>query len=305
MILNERLNKTIQQAFGEDYLWTASKINDYGICPFKFFASSVLKLASLDEPSEGFTFDKLGSAYHEILEKTYKKLKEQSISLSSETIAEAAVIVGEVGEQVFQEYLETRKVRKSRLWQYETEEIKKDILNLLMVEAETNQENNSAPYIFEKRFGMGSEPPLVIDGDSGKIQIRGIIDRIDETDSGLVVIDYKTSRSVISTREATEGRNLQLPIYLMAANQFIKLEKSVEQGYYLHVRSYKKGSEFPNKNLSLEEISAQTINYINQYSGKVRQAEFPIAPQQTNCYQRCSYHSLCRIQSLKTLETDE
>jgi ATP-dependent helicase/DNAse subunit B len=305
MILNERLNKTIQQAFGEDYLWTASKINDYGNCPFKFFANSVLKLASLDEPSEGFTYDKLGSAYHEILEKTYKQLKEQGIALSNETIDKATTIVEEISEQIFQEYLDTRKVRKSRLWQYETEEIKKDILNLLIVEAETNQQSKSAPYAFEKRFGMGSEPPLVVDGDSGKIQIRGIIDRIDETDSGLVVIDYKTSRSVISAREATEGRNLQLPIYLMAANQIVQTEKPVESGYYLHVRSYKKGSELPNNNLSLEELTAQTQDYINQYIGKVRQAEFPIAPQQTNCHQRCSYHGLCRIQSLKTLETDE
>src|SRR5262249_49670874 len=132
-----------------------------------------------------------------------------------------------------------------------------------------------------------------------------IIDRIDETDSGLVVIDYKTSRTVISAREATEGRNLQLPIYLMAANRFLKTEKPVESGYYLHVRSYKKGSEFPNKKLSLEDVTGQALGYINQYIGKVRQVEFPMAPQQPNCHQRCQYSGLCRIQSLKTSETDE
>ncbi len=304
-ILNQKLYHTVQQNFADNYSWTASKIDEYGNCPFKFFASSVLNLSRLEEPSEGFTHDKLGSAYHEILEQTYKRLGEKAITLNKEAITEVAIIVEEISEQIFQEYLDSRKLRKSRLWEYETKEIKQDIVNLLTIEAEANQDNTVTPIAFEKRFGMGGEPPLVIEGESGKIKIRGIIDRIDESDSGFVVIDYKTSRTVILAREAEEGRNLQLPIYLMAANRFVKTEKPVESGYYLHVRNYKKGSEFPNKKISMEELETRTLQYINDYVAGVRQAEFPIEPKQANCHQRCPYDGLCRIQSLQTAERDE
>ncbi|HEY7547285.1 MAG TPA: hypothetical protein VID27_20490, partial [Blastocatellia bacterium] len=52
----------IRRKFGAHYMWSASQINDYGVCPFRFFARHALRLKPIDEPVEGFVPARLGSA---------------------------------------------------------------------------------------------------------------------------------------------------------------------------------------------------------------------------------------------------
>jgi ATP-dependent helicase/DNAse subunit B len=41
--------------FGDDYRWSASKLENYGACPFVFLLSSVLRLDERDEAEEETT----------------------------------------------------------------------------------------------------------------------------------------------------------------------------------------------------------------------------------------------------------
>jgi ATP-dependent helicase/nuclease subunit B len=305
IIENQKLAEEMHARFNDDYLWSASKINDYGLCPFRFFANNVLNLSSIEEPAEGFVADRLGTTYHEILEKTYRQLKEQGIELTADSIEKVTEIAEENCEATLQKLVDDRKVRKSGLWDFDKSEIKKRIVNLLRSETLANEEQSARPLAFEQRFGLDGKPPLVIGNSEGLIKICGSIDRIDKTEDGLVVIDYKTSRSPISTKEALEGRNLQLPIYLMAANRVIKHEEPVTTGFYLHIYSCKRGSELPNKNLSLEEITTRAEEYIGEYVSKIRWAEFPVEPNQNRCPPYCKFDVMCRIQSLGSTADDE
>jgi ATP-dependent helicase/nuclease subunit B len=302
---NPKLLAEMQARFGEDYLWSASKINDYGLCPFRFFANNVLNLSPVEEPAEGFVADRLGTAYHEILEKTYKELKRRGIELTAEALEEATDVAEETCEAVLQKLLTDRKVRKSGLWDFDKSEIKKRIVNLLRSELLSDDPQTARPLEFEQSFGFGNQPPLVIGNSEGLIRICGSIDRIDKTEDGLVVIDYKTSRSPISAKEAAEGRNLQLPIYLMAANRVLKRSEPVTAGFYLHIYSCKRGSELPNKNLSLDDITARAETYIGEYVSKARRAEFPVEPNQHRCPPYCKFDVMCRIQSLGSTSEEE
>jgi ATP-dependent helicase/nuclease subunit B len=305
IIFDKKLAEGIKARFSEDYLWSASKINNYGLCPFRFFADNVLNLSPIEEPGEGFVADRLGSAYHEILEKTYSKLQEKGIELTTSSIDEATAIAEEICEATLQQLLDERKIRKSGVWDFDKSEIKKRILNLLRHEALSNDEPAAKPLAFEQLFGFGNKPPLVLENREGKIKIRGSIDRIDKTEAGLVIVDYKTSRSPISPKEALEGRNLQLPIYLLAANRVLKRDEPVTSGFYLHIHSCKKGSEFPNKTLAIEEITAKAEEYIGEYVNRARRAEFPIEPNQNRCPPYCKFDVMCRIQSLGSTTDDE
>jgi ATP-dependent helicase/nuclease subunit B len=305
VISDKRLAEKIKARFGEDYMWSASKINNYGICPFRFFVGNVLNLSHMEEPTVGFVADRLGSAYHEILEKTYRKLNEMGIELNVDSIEQATEIAENICEETLQRLLDQRMIRKSGLWDFERSEIKKRITNLLRFEALSENEQAVKPLAFEQRFGYGSRPPLVLENNEGEIKIRGCIDRIDKTEDGLVVIDYKTSRSPISAKEALEGRNLQMPIYLMAANRVLKRDQAASSGFYLHIYSGKRGSEFPNKNISVEEVTARAEAYIGEYVNKVRHAEFPVTPNQNRCPAYCEFDVMCRIQSLPANSDDE
>jgi ATP-dependent helicase/DNAse subunit B len=48
--------------------WTASKLNDYGKCPFRYWASHVLDIEPREEAEVGLNFKFIGMFYHKVLE---------------------------------------------------------------------------------------------------------------------------------------------------------------------------------------------------------------------------------------------
>jgi RecB family exonuclease len=62
--------------------------------------------------------------------------------------------------------------------------------------------------------------------------LRGVVDRVDQADDGLIIVDYKTSKRKPSPRQLSE--DLQLTIYAFAANYLF--EQQVRQIIYYHLR---------------------------------------------------------------------
>src|SRR5215216_5911064 len=162
LMLSPDILKQLRDQFGPDHLWSASQINDYGTCPFRFFARHVLRLQEAAEPQEGFASNQLGNAYHRILERLYKMLQESGIALSRETVEQAMLLVDEAAENILEEITGSDEVCKGALWEFEKREIKRRIARLIQKEAEWNCEAVARPLYFERKFGMGGEPPLVI-----------------------------------------------------------------------------------------------------------------------------------------------
>ncbi|MFP5263259.1 MAG: PD-(D/E)XK nuclease family protein [Blastocatellia bacterium] len=301
LMRDPRLVNRLKDLFGPEHLWSASQVNDFGTCPFRFFAKHVLKLAPAGEPFEGFGPNHLGDAYHQILESLHKRLLADEIQITAGTAREATTFAEQVAEEVLETMASKGSVRKGPTWEFDKSEIKKRVVMLLQAEAEWNGERPARPIRFETRFGEGGNPPLVIECDGGPIKLRGVIDRIDERDDGLVVIDYKTGRTPIRHAEALDGRNLQLPIYAMAAGLAIGNGAKVASAYYLHIHSRKKGSEFPHKEderLSLDGVIARTEERIRDYVRRARGGDFPVSPNDDRCPTYCEFDVMCRIQSV-------
>ena len=305
-IIRERvLIDRLKKRFGPEHLWSASQINDYGSCPFRFFAKHALRLDSPSEPGEGFTSNRLGMAYHEILEHLYIRLESKEILVSTESPEAVAPVVEEVVEEILQKLLDDGTIRKNALWDFEKSEIKRRVARLLHKESEWNEETPAKPVHFERKFGIGGTEPLVIETEDGQVRLRGQIDRIDERDDGLVVIDYKTKRTPIRHSDALDGRDLQLPIYAMAASRVIEKGKTVASAYYLHIHSRKKGSELPHKDISVESLIEHAENCIRDYVARARNGQFPIKPNDNRCYTGCEFDVMCRIGSLGSSADDE
>jgi ATP-dependent helicase/nuclease subunit B len=301
LMRDPRLINRLKDLFGPEHLWSASQVNDFGTCPFRFFAKHVLKLAPAGEPFEGFGANHLGDAYHQILESLHKRLLADEIQITAGTAREATAFAEHVAEEVLETMASKGSVRKGPMWEFDKSEIKKRVIMLLQAEAEWNGERPAKPIRFETRFGEGGNPPLVIECDGGPIKLRGVIDRIDERDDGLVVIDYKTGRTPIRHAEALDGRNLQLPIYAMAAGLAIGNGAKVASAYYLHIHSRKKGSELPHKDderLSLVAVIARTEERIRDYARRARGGDFPVSPNDDRCPPYCEFDVMCRIQSV-------
>ncbi len=303
IILNDELLRQIKASLGPQHLWSASQINDYGVCPFRFFAKHILKLESAAEPVEGFAPNRLGNTYHEILERLYSLLQN-----NEGDAVEASSLVEQVAEEILERVIARGQVRKSPLWEFEKSEIKRRLVKLLQKEAEWNRERPARPLHFERKFGTEGEQPLVIKTDEGEIRLCGKIDRIDERDDGLVVIDYKTGRTPIPHRDALDGRNLQLPIYVMAAREVVAKGANIAAAYYLHINSRKRGSELPREsdaNLSIEAIIEHAERRIVDYVNRARGGKFPVRPNNDRCHPSCEFEVMCRIQSSGSTAIEE
>ncbi|HKP87185.1 MAG TPA: PD-(D/E)XK nuclease family protein [Blastocatellia bacterium] len=308
IIRDGELIDRLGQKFGPRHLWSASQINDYGSCPFRFFARHALKLTSAVEPGEGFAADQLGNAYHKILERLYARLRYERIRVSPETSEMAVAFADEASDEVLQEMLDGGTVRKGLLWDLDKREIKRRVARLLIKEAEWNDEQSAQPIHLERKFGIGGEPPLVIEGEGGEVRLCGQIDRIDERDDGWVVIDYKTGRTPIPRSDALDGRNLQLPIYVMAATRAVDTTATVASAYYLHIGSRKKGSELSrgdDSGLSVEALIEHAEKRILDYVARARKGIFPVKPNDDRCHPGCEFDAMCRIQSLGSSASGE
>jgi ATP-dependent helicase/DNAse subunit B len=196
------------------------------------------------------------------------------------------------------------KVRRTRLWEFEKSEIKRRIARLLDREAEWNDERAALPIYFERKFGIDGAKPLVIETAEDEVKLCGIVDRIDQREDGWVVIDYKTARAPIAYSEALAGRNLQLPIYAMAATRVINESQPIAAAYYLHIHSRKKGTELPHKSdtqLTVDGLIAHAEARIRDYVTRIRRGEFPVHPSNAACCVNCDYKVMCRIQSLRAI----
>ena len=61
------------QRFGPDHVWSASRLETYRACPFRFFTQNVLGLEPRPDAIEGLDVSQLGTIYHRILELVYSE----------------------------------------------------------------------------------------------------------------------------------------------------------------------------------------------------------------------------------------
>ena len=114
------------------------------------------------------------------------------------------------------------------LFKTETEFVEYEELASLILSGYVEAHRNlSPPILLEYPF----EIPLQDEVSGRKYLLRGIIDRVDQADNGLVIVDYKTSKRKPSPRQLAE--DLQLTIYAFAANRLFEQKVTRIVYYYL------------------------------------------------------------------------
>ncbi|HVU13484.1 MAG TPA: PD-(D/E)XK nuclease family protein, partial [Phototrophicaceae bacterium] len=104
------------QALNPDRVWSASQLNDYGLCGFRYFAGRLLRLEPLEEPEDGMDSRQLGTLYHEILEATYRRL---GGAITPERRAEALAVLGEIADEYMASAPERLRFHPSLQWAQE------------------------------------------------------------------------------------------------------------------------------------------------------------------------------------------
>jgi len=294
---------TLQTQYGETHLWSPSSLSEYGTCPFKFLAQRLLGLEEPKEPEVGLDALQLGSIYHTILERVYATLIDRDLAVGLDNLDEVPEIAREVGAQVLESAPPQEGFRPSALWELERGEILTKVERLLATEANYNDKDDSefAPIMTEARFGYGGAEPLVVDVPAGKIAIAGRIDRVDRSPEGLRILDYKTGQAP-AKQEIAEGRDLQLPLYVLAAREVVLPEEKVLETFYYSINAAKRSTILRSTrkgepDAQWQEMLDRATNYVAAYVKGVRAGLFPVLGS-GDCPTYCDFTDICRKMSV-------
>lgn len=286
-------------------LWSVSRLNDYGKCPFRFWVSHVLKIKPPEEPEAGLDALLVGEFYHKALELFYTQLKVGGLTILSE-----AALVEPIYKQAVEDALEwlsrERPFRETEFWDYEKKELSFRLNRFFVKEKERALRDNEQflPFVFERGFGFAprdpeSAPALVVKSGDREIRLRGRVDRIDVSQDGKScrIVDYKSGSARISSKEALAGRNMQMPIYALAVRQSILPELDLRDGVFLSVSQ---GETIGRLDFLKdgEEVVFAVLEHVGRFVRDIERGDFSVRPSDPQVCTNCDHSQVCRIAEL-------
>ena len=229
----EPLLAALRTRLGASHSFSATQLELYGRCPFRFFAQELLNLQPLPDPEDDDSALKRGNLVHRILYRFYAAHGEAAER--AENLAENIAELRQQGREIAEEMRLT-----GFFWERELERLlgaddgEREGVLPRFLRLQAAAANPAMPTHFELSFGsypgMGERDQqstttsyAIGDPESGaEVRLSGKIDRIDRTADGrFVVFDYKTGR-MPSVADMDTGLNLQLPLYLLAAESLFE-----------------------------------------------------------------------------------
>ncbi len=271
-------------AYGPAHTWSASRLETYRACPFRFFVQHVLGLEPRPDPVEGLDVRQLGTLYHRILELVYRQAADPA---DADALLAA---LPAVARQVLDEAPEREGFRATAWWTQTRAGIEETIRQTLQALAALPGEFR--PMACEARF-WGDEELVVAAPDGGPtFRLHGVIDRVDRAADGrLRVVDYKSGGpSSYTRRDLDEGKKLQLPLYALAARDALGLGTPVD-GFYWHVRHAQR-SEFTLAG-NADAAMVRAVTHAGEAVDGARHGRFVPRPPAEGCPDYCAAAGFC------------
>ncbi len=311
--LVDKLKTTI---LSPKHLWSASQLNDYGACPFRFFAGRVLHLEAMQEPQLGMQARQLGSLNHTILEETYRTLAAEDVLITPEKLDFALDVLNTVSTRVLDNAPQAFGFREGPVWEQEKDVLATRLRALVRYDFTDMNEHLAKqygarprkPYQTETPFGIGGYGAL-IDTDTGipPVNIAGYIDRIDRYGDDALVLDYKTGGTGIKLEELQIGRNFQMMLYVVAAQGILDSRRGNEPGapenvvggFFWHIRTRKTSGLLITDDPEHAALIQSARRLIGTFIQRAQAGDFTVHPTKPapngRCVFYCEFHKLCRV----------
>lgn len=248
-VLNEpRIIEEVAGYYDTRHRFSANQIETYIDCPFRFMMNKILEIPSLDRPERGLDVMTIGTIYHHVLEKFYRKYLGTALEVVN--LDEAFDVVEELTDDEFkievvgfaEAYPGVARVERNR------------IVETLRRHVRVHHENGSEGWLaehFEVSFGeslteysdsMSVSEPFSLEVGGETFQFTGRLDRVDVNAdrSEARLVDYKSSVGSISKGDIKEGRNIQLTLYAMVLESLLLEDGKCAETQYLKVGSLEK-----------------------------------------------------------------
>lgn len=228
---------------------SASRINNYIGCPLRYLYSSKIKLQAPGQDEEGFDVMKQGSLMHLCYELFGRKIKQHHIKSTDQE--ELYNIMYEVSLEAYN-HKDTRKNRGEenihhKLFLSTLQAGLKDERDLGLLAKFVNYYIKNADVFdyfqnteFEKEFALDNElkPYILKDKDDQNYFIKGFIDRFDNLEDSINIVDYKSKKVKGVDKEKQEEvdtlKDIQLSLYILYTKQ-----NYPNKNYDSHLLSFK------------------------------------------------------------------
>ncbi len=227
--------------------FSATRLEKWAGCPFKYFLDNVLHVSVLDPPEDLLEIDPMerGSLLHKVLERFIDECSAAAVMpvYGSPWDEVHAKILARIAMDEFAEADRRGVTGHPLLWKAAQTEMLHDLAVFLREDNALRVENVSSPEYAEYSFGIDgdskSHPSPRVPLASGTcISFRGKIDRIDFNAgrSRAWVIDYKTGKArnldVFKKDMLIGGTLLQLPVYALALRACVGEDCVIEAMYW-------------------------------------------------------------------------
>jgi RecB family exonuclease len=319
--------------------FSATHLELYGQCPFKFFVERVLRV----EPMEAIEFatdhgergSLIHSAFAELHHQDLVQGEPPAIPPKGEDLARrfAEIIRRRINEHPpadrLREALAEVEITLLTEWGEEYgRQWDKHIERCRATFAVIPQ-----PVLFEQSFGEtpggadsasppGAGTPVCMGVGESQVRLGGRIDRIDRGELGgqpiFCVVDYKSgSKKSLSRKDVALGTNLQLPLYVLAVLEqgLAGPRADVAQAafWYLKEGGFTPGLQAPGKRGSrsgLDLLGSDEWAAARQDLERVvprivlgmRRGEFPVFNRDENCQGHCPHRLSCRVGQVRALD---
>jgi ATP-dependent helicase/DNAse subunit B len=299
----------VAHTLSPEHVWSASQLNDYGVCGFRFFAKRLLKLEKLEEPEEGLDVLQFGTLNHAILEATYRQLA--GVTIAPDHAEQAVAVLHEVARDILKEAPGRYGFRASALWEQEKVTLLRKLEVLIRLDfSEDNPLTkllDNAPrqsYRQEVPFdSVANQISLPVDDAIGSLKVTGYIDRIDRLGDDALVIDYKTGSTKIPLSEMQQGRNFQMMLYLLAGQYILEhhadpdAPHTVAGGVFWHLRNGAASGQILVNSDEGQEAIQQALTHLSRHIQEGRKGNFVVEPNRRGsgaCTHYCEFHQFCR-----------
>lgn len=327
---DEKIFEALLERYSPEYVYSATSLETFAECPFRFFLQNVLWLEDLPEVEPNISAADRGSVVHAILSTFYRRWRASGGSkVSISAMTEAVELMREIIEEELTKY-----PFESPLWEATCIQMRggsqtgPGYLERFLVRESEGEESPLVPSCFEFSFGMEkaeSDDPASVEeavelagSDTlDHFRIRGRIDRIDISPEGFFLIyDYKTGTQHPGFKDIEAGKALQLPLYLLAFES-LSNKRGVAAGYYKIRRDVESRmllcnetgrsliSSRPKISPDFSGTLARSCDFALEYTRRIRHGEFPL-PNEEKCPNGyCEFRRICRFDPYRVFEYGE
>lgn len=306
LIVDDQLQRRVNQAVGS--VFSASHLETYAQCPFRFLLSYVWKQQQYEELTETVEPTVEGNLLHDVLSRFLANHLREKLTKYSKS--ELLHQLDDIMTSVCEKYISAGKIAVTDFWPSQQRYLR--LLLHRWLEQELIYQKDWLDFVpvqVEWDFGKHGSTPLVLSVNSGKVYLNGRIDRIDSNGFGLFVTDYKRSATPLPS-ELIRGLDLQMPVYLLALAALEKQNKVLGGGYYSLKEGKRKGgfvlakmgkTPFTTNSKSFSEAEDQWYafsdfcrNTVRNYVDKIHAGIFVPAPRK-KCPAYCPGKDICRM----------